>query len=129
MIYSPITLPIIWRCRVRVEYPGTVGLVVRHLCMSLALHARPAAQPGVRRQRRCSSQQQSCVDRRAALVFRVGHTSPSPLRSFASVIAQMVDALSTDVPEPCRDPQATDTGVDDSGIHSRWPGAAVQAVA
>ena len=68
MIYSPITLPIIWRCRVRVEYPGTVGLVVRHLCMSLSLHALRAAPPGVCRQRRCSSQQQSCVDRRAALV-------------------------------------------------------------
>ena len=26
MIYSPITLPIIWRCRVRVEYPGTIGV-------------------------------------------------------------------------------------------------------
>jgi len=89
----------------------------------------PPHNPGVRRQRRCSSQQQSCVERRAALVFRVGPTSPSALRSFASVIAQMVDAVSTDVCEPCRDPQITDTGVDDSGIHSRWPGAAVQAVA
>jgi hypothetical protein len=41
----------------------------------------------------------------------------------------MVDAVPTDVRDPCRDPQATDTGVGDSGIHGRWPGAAVQAVA
>src|SRR5580658_9708850 len=98
MIYSPLTLPIIWRCRVRVEYPGTVGVgcaALVHVAVAPCTSRRTTrafAASGVA----VHSNRVAWIGR-AALVFRVGHTSPSPLRSFASAIAQVVNTMPADV--------------------------------
>jgi hypothetical protein len=97
MIYSPLTLPIIWRCRVRVEYPGTIGVGGAAL-VHVAVAPFTSRHPTLRLSAAALQfQQQSYVDRRAALVIPVWTQVAIAAAKFASVIAQMVDAVPTDI--------------------------------
>jgi hypothetical protein len=63
------------------------------------------------------------------MVVSGGHTSPSPLRSFASVIAQMVDAVPTDVRERVEIPRSLTPAWATAAFTVAGPALPVQAVA
>jgi hypothetical protein len=96
MIYSPITLPIIWRCRVRVEYLGTLGIggaALVHVAVAPCTSRRTTLRLSAAALQFTATELR---DKRAALAVSGWTRVILARRSFASVIAQLVDAAPTD---------------------------------